>query len=216
VWIIQTNLTARGYEVITAPDGQSAVEAAATQKPALILLDVKMPYLDGFQACRQIRDFSTAPIIMLTAKAEHTDKIKGLDAGADDYVTKPFNIDELLARVRSNLRRVKMISSPKEQSDFEACELKVDFNKQRVFLADQEVHLTATEYKLLNELTQKAGQVVDSDYLLDKIWGPGYEAEYRMLRQVVYRLRQKIEQDTKNPQFIQTRSGLGYIFVLPD
>lgn len=216
VWIIQTNLEARGYEVITASDGIPAVELAAGEKPDLILLDVKMPDLDGYQACRQIRQFSSVPIIMLTAKAEYDDKVRGLDVGADDYVTKPFNIEELLARVRAALRRAELMIRPIEEQIFQAGNLQVDFTKQRVFFDDEEIHLTATEYRLLNELVQQAGRIVAPDHLLEKVWGPGYEAEHRMLRQVVYRLRQKIEADTKNPQFIQTRSGLGYIFVLPD
>ncbi len=216
VSIIQLNLKARGYEVLTAWDGETAIEQAASGKPDLIILDIRMPGLDGYEACRRIRQFSAAPIIMLTAMAEEADKIKGLDVGADDYVTKPFSIEELLARVRAALRRVELGGQPKVEPIFQAGDLRIDLSQQRVCRGDQAVHLTPIEYRLLSELVKQAGRVVDLERLLEVGWGTGYEGEERILRQAIYRLRQKLEPDPKHPQYIQTRPGLGYILVLPE
>ena len=152
---------------------------------------------------------------MLTALAEEVDKVKGLDLGADDYITKPFGIEELLARVRAALRRSKSPQGAETESVFQAGALRVDLARQAVFVNEREASLTATEYRLLLKLILQAGQVILSDTLLESVWGPGYEGEHRILRQVIYRLRQKIEGDPKDPEYIQTRSGLGYIFVAP-
>jgi DNA-binding response OmpR family regulator len=216
VWAIKVNLEDEGYKTLTAQDGQSAIELAADAAPDLILLDVRMPDLDGYEVCRRIREFSTTPIIMLTAMAEQADKIKGLDAGADDYVTKPFSAEELLARVRAVLRRVGYTEGQEPTPVFEASDLQVDFARQRVFARGQEVKLTPIEYHLLRELVKQAGRVLVPDYLLEKVWGAGYEGENRLLRLAVHRLRQKIERDPRNPQYIQTRSGIGYVFILPE
>jgi two-component system KDP operon response regulator KdpE len=216
VWAIRTNLEARGYGVLTAGDGHSGLELAASQEPDLILLDVRMPGLDGYELCRRIREFSTAPIIMLTALADEANKIKGLDAGADDYVTKPFSAEELMARVRAMLRRVELSAGLSSQPTLEAGDLRVDFAGQRAFLRDREVVLTPTEYRLLSEMARQPGRVLVPDYLLERVWGLGYEGEHRLLRQAVHRLRAKIEPDPRNPQYIQTRTGLGYVFELAD
>ena len=216
VWTMQVNLEARGYEVLVARDGQAAVELAARGEPDLIVLDIKMPGLDGYEVCYRIRKFSTAPIIMLTAMAEDADKIKGLDMGADDYVTKPFSVDELLARVRAALRRIELLEPREPRPIFKAGGLQVDFDRQQVSVGDQKVHLTPKEYRLLCELIENAGWVLSSDYLLEKVWGIGYEGENLLLRQVIHRLRQKIEHDPRNPRCIQTRPGSGYIFILPE
>jgi two-component system KDP operon response regulator KdpE len=213
---ISVNLEASGYQVLTASDGDKAVEAAAAQAPDLILLDIRMPGMDGYEACRRIREFSSVPIIMLTAKAEATDKVKGLDAGADDYVTKPFSADELMARVRAALRRVELASQPAPRAFFEGGELQIDFAQQRVFAGGEEVKLTPTEYRLLSELVREAGRVLVPDHLLDNVWGPGYVGENRLLWQAIHRLRHKIERDPQRPQLIQTRPGIGYVFVSPD
>jgi DNA-binding response OmpR family regulator len=212
---IQVNLEASGYEVLAARNGQTAIELAASEAPDLILLDIRMPGLDGYEVCRRIREFSAVPIIMLTAMAEDADKVKGLDIGADDYVTKPFSADELLARVRSALRRVELSERQAPHPTFQAGDLLVDFARQRVFVCDLEVNLTPTEYRLLCELVRQAGRVLVPDYLLEKVWGMGYEGENRLLWQAVHRLRRKIEPDPRNPQYIQTRPGLGYVFALP-
>ena len=212
---IQINLEASGYEVITARDGQTAIELAASEEPDLILLDIRMVGLDGYEVCRRIREFSAVPIIMLTALAEDTDKVAGLDVGADDYVTKPFSADELLARVRAVLRRVELSERQDPSSTFQAGDLLVDLAQQRVFVRSQEVNLTPTEYRLLCELVRQAGRVLVPEYLLEKVWGMGYEGENRLLWQAVHRLRRKIERDPRNPQHIQTRPGIGYVFALP-
>ena len=212
---IKVNLEASGYEVITARDGQMAVELAAETEPDLILLDIKMPRLDGYEACRRIREFSKTPIIMLTALAEEADKVKGLDLGADDYVTKPFSANELLARVRAVLRR-GVLSEPPPSPVFHTGELNIDFARQRVFVANREVNLTATEYRLLCELARQAGRVLVPEYLLDNIWGPGYAGETRLVWQAIHRLRQKIEPDPRNPHYILNKPGIGYLLAGPD
>ena len=216
IWAIQTNLEARGYHVLTASDGQTAVELAANEEPDLILLDIKMPILNGYEACRRIREFSTVPIIMITAMAEESDKVRGLDLGADDYVTKPFSVPELLARVRSALRRSKFAEGVPSDSTFQAGELRVDFALQRVFVRDQEAELTPTEYRLLCELIKQPGRILIPDYLAEKVWGPGCEGYDKLIRQAIHRLRRKIENDSRHPEYIQTRPGLGYVFVPPE
>jgi DNA-binding response OmpR family regulator len=213
---IQVNLEASGYQVLTARNGLAAVECAAMEEPDLIILDVRMPGLDGFQACERIHEFSTAPVIMLTALAEDTDKVKGLDVGADDYVTKPFSADELLARVRAVLRRVELSEHTNPSPAYQAGDVMVDFARQRVFAHDQEVNLTPTEYRLLCELVKQHGRVLVPEYLLENVWGFGYEGENRLLWQAIHRLRHKIERDPKNPEYIHTRPGLGYVFSPPN
>ena len=177
VWTTQVVLEAKGYEVLVARDGHTAVELAASERPDLIILDIKMPDMDGYEVCWRIREFSTVPIIMLTALAEDANKVEGLDVGADDYVIKPFSADELLARVRSILRRVEFLKPSERRPSFQAGELRVDFHQQRVYVSDREVHLTSKEYGLLCELVEHAGQVLIPDYLLERVWGLGYEGE---------------------------------------
>lgn len=213
---IKVNLEASGYEVVSAQDGQAAVEKAASERFDLILLDVLMPKLDGFEACRRIREFSSVPIILLTALAESSDKVKGLDMGADDFVTKPFGAEELMARVRAVMRRAVIADSPDGKSVFVCGALRVDYAARRVFVADREVFLTATEYHLLYELAHHAGQVLLPSYLLDKIWGSGYESEEKLVWQAIHRLRRKIEPDAHSPHYVQTRQGLGYFMITPD
>ncbi len=213
---IKVNLEASGYEVLTARDGQMAVEMAAEEEPDLILLDVRMPHVDGYEACRRIREFSVTPIIMLTALAESADKVKGLDLGADDYVTKPFSADELLARVRAALRRGSLSEQSEARPVFQSGELQVDFARQRVFVGDREVNLTATEYRLLSELARQAGSVLLPEYLLEKVWGVGYAGETQLVWQAIHRLRQKIERSPRAPEYILNKPGIGYYVARPD
>ena len=213
---IQINLEASGYQVLTARNGQTALELVATEEPDLTVLDIRMPGMDGFEVCQRIREFSAVPIIMLTALAADADKVKGLDIGSDDYVTKPFSAEELLARVRAALRRVELSERKEPRPTFQAGDLLVDFARQRVFVRDQEVNLTPIEYHLLCELVRQAGRVLVPEFLLDKVWGLGYEGENRLLWQAIHRLRQKIERDPRDPLYIQTRPGIGYVFALPD
>ncbi len=213
VWAIRTNLEARNYEVLTASDGQQAVQLAADAQPDLVLLDIKMPVMNGYEVCRRIREFSTMPIIMITAMAEEADKVLGLDSGADDYVTKPFSVPELLARVRAALRRVEFTEGLPSDSSYEVGELRVDFGQQRVFVRGQEVALTPTEYRLLCELVKQPGRVLVPDYLTERVWGPEYEDGDRLIRQAIHRLRRKIEADPRHPEYVHTRPGLGYVFL---
>ena len=214
--IIRINLEARGYQVYLADNGLMAIDIAALEDPDLIILDVRMPRMDGFEACRRIRQFSLVPIIMLTAMSEDVDKVKGLDLGADDYITKTFSIEELLARVRSALRRVDFAEQSTISPLFETGNLTVDLAQHRVYVSSREVQLTTIEFRLLQELVKQAGRVVTSEYLLSIVWGTGYEGEERVLRQAIYRLRKKIEHNPKDPQHIQTKSGMGYIFSVSD
>jgi DNA-binding response OmpR family regulator len=216
IWAIQTNLEARGYHVLTASDGQKAVELAATEQPSLVLLDIKMPIMNGYEACRRIREFSTVPIIMITAMAEEADKVLGLDLGADDYITKPFSVPELLARVRSALRRVEFSEGQPSDASFQAGDLRIDFAQQRVFVREQEAELTPTEYRLLCELVKQPGRVLVPDHLAESVWGPGCDDCDKLIRQAIHRVRRKIEQDSRHPEYIQTRPGLGYVFVPPE
>jgi two-component system KDP operon response regulator KdpE len=213
---VEINLEARGYQVLSAQDGQTAIDLVASEEPDLVLLDLRMPGMDGFEVCRRIRDFTMVPVIMLTALAEDTDKVRGLDTGADDYITKPFSAEELVARVQAVLRRVELSERRKPKSSFQAGDLRVDFIRKRVFVHDQEVPLTPTEYRLLYTLIQQPGQVLVPRYLLENVWGPGYADEHSLLRQAIHRLRRKIEDDPRNPQYIQNRPGLGYVFHFPE
>lgn len=212
---IQINLEASGYEVLTAQNGQQALDITANQEPNLVLLDIRLPDLDGFEVCRRLRQFSTAPIIMLTALAADADKVKGLDTGADDYVTKPFSAEELMARVRAALRRAEFSGPSVEGASFQAHELTVDLLQRRVFVRNQEVKLTATEYRLLCEFIKHPGRVLVPEYLLENVWGVGYEGEAHLVWQAIHRLRQKIEPLPHQPQYIHTRPGLGYVFTSP-
>ncbi len=213
---IQFNLEASGYQVLTAGAGQPAIDVVANQTPDLVLLDVRMPEMNGLQVCRRIREFSAVPIIMLTALAESADIVAGLEAGADDYVTTPFNAETLIARVRAVLRRASFSNEPASPAAFQTGDLRVDFSQRRVFVRGAEVKLTSTEYRLLCELIRQAGQVLVPDHLLDKVWGTGYVGDSHVVWQAVHRLRHKIEPDPQHPQYIQTRPGIGYIFVRPD
>lgn len=216
VWSIRVNLEARGYKVLVAENGESALQLAVTEDPDLVLLDIRMPDMDGYQVCRRIREFSTVPIIMLTALAEDADKVKGLEIGADDYITKPFSRDELLARVQAVLRRIELSQQSDPRPVFEAGELRVDFTQRHVFLSGRRVNLTPIEYRLLSEFVRYPGRVLVSEHLLEQVWGLGHEGENRLLRQAIHRLRKKIEPDPFSPRYIQNEPGIGYFFESPD
>ncbi len=213
VRLITINLEASGYTVISAANGDEAVELAAGANPDLILLDIDMPGKDGFEACRHIRQFSDVPIVMLTALTQVESVVKGLDAGADDYVTKPLEADELLARIRARLRRADRSRAEVDSVHrFEG--LTLDLHRRRLFVRGDEVHLTPTEYRLLVELVTHAGRILFPDHLLEAGWGIS-DHEPQLLWQAIHRLRQKIEVDASHPRYIQTRSGIGYVFVAP-
>jgi DNA-binding response OmpR family regulator len=215
VRLIAVNLESSGYEILAARDGKSAVELAAAKSPDLILLDIGLPVMDGFEVCRRIREFSEAPIIMLTAKAGEGDKVKGLDAGADDYLTKPFGPAELLARIRAVLRRTRSPEEQRASPIFAAGDMQIDFAQRLVRLGEREVALSPTEYKLLAQLAKNAGRVVVTETLLHRIWGPEYGEETQHVRLYVSRLRQKLEDDPEHPRWIITKPGVGYMLRVP-
>ena len=210
VWAIKVNLEARGYDVLVAQEGETAIELAITENPDLVVLDIRMPGLSGYEVCQRIREFSAVPVIMLTALAEERDKVEGLDVGADDYVTKPFSTEELMARVRAALRRTELAERQDPRPTFQTGDLHVDLVRKRVYVSDREVRLTPTEYRLLYELIKQPGRILVPEYLLEHVWGMGYDGEQRLLRQAIHRLRRKIERDPQNPRYIQTMRGMGY------
>lgn len=212
VRLVQVNLETAGYAVDSAHNGQQAVEKVASNQPGLLLLDVMMPVMDGFTATERIREFSTVPIIILTAKGEERDRVRGLDAGADDYIVKPFSAQELLARVRAVLRRAERLTdSSFHEPIYSHHDLQIDLAKAQVTSSGKEVSLTATEYRLLQTLAASEGRVLTPEELLTMVWGPEYRDDKEILWVCLSRLRQKIEPDPKNPIHIVTRQGLGYL-----
>jgi two-component system KDP operon response regulator KdpE len=210
---VQMNLDLEGYRVIEASNGLEAINRVRDDLPDLVLLDVMMPEMDGFEALRLIRDVSSVPVIMLTAKGDEDDRVRGLELGADDYVTKPFSPRELASRVKAVLRRVDM-PTPTGQSVIKVDDrLQVDFNRRQVIVEGQEVKLRPTEYRLLYHLMNNAGWTMPHETLLSKVWGHEYRDETHYLRLYITYLRQKIEKDPANPQYIHTERGLGYRFV---
>lgn len=212
VKLVEVNLNTEGYDTLSASNGQEAVEMVANEMPDLVLLDVMMPVMDGFTACERIREFSTIPIIILTAKGEERDRVRGLDAGADDYIVKPFSAQELLARVRAVMRRAeRQALEDIHQPIFKHHELEIDLARAMVTTDGEEVSLTATEYRLLQTLAGSIGHVLTPEELLTKVWGPEYRDDKEILWVCLSRLRQKIEPDPKEPTHIVTRQGLGYL-----
>ena len=209
---IRFNLENEGYEVITGCDGMEAVELAGSENPDLIVLDLMMPRLDGLEACGKIREFSDVPIIMLTAKGDDMDKILGLEYGADDYITKPFNILEVKARIKAIIRR----SSKKNQKESDGLEvygsLKVDSMGKRVYIKDKEISLTTREYELLSLLVRNPRKIYSRDNLLHEVWGAAYPGDARTVDVHIRRLREKIEETPSDPAFIHTKWGVGYYF----
>ena len=208
--LLEANLKTEGYTVVTASDGLQALDVFSAQPVDLVLLDIMMPRLDGFGTCQRIREFSNVPIIMLTAKGEEQDRVKGLDLGADDYLVKPFSATELLARVRAVLRRAQLPAEQGQERFFQHENLKIDFARAEVWRDDQPVSLSATEYKLLLQFAHNIGKILTSEELLTSVWGPEYKSDKEILWVSIARLRQKLEADAHNPRHIVTRSGLGY------
>jgi DNA-binding response OmpR family regulator len=208
--MIKRMLELEDFEAITASSGETALKAFDQQTPSLVLLDVMMPDMDGYEVCRRIREFSQVPIIFVTAKGDDKEKVDGLNIGADDYVTKPFAASELAARVRAVLRRTQDQVKPQE-SVFRYKDMVIDFTSRRVTVNDQELKLTSTEYKMLSYITQNAGRVITPDQLLNNVWGEEYIGAAHLLQVNIARLRKKIGDDAKNPTYILTRPGIGYI-----
>ncbi len=209
VKFVSANLKARGFSVVTAEDGEAAIKAMEQTLPDLVILDIMMPGMDGVEVCGRIREWSKVPIIMLTAKNELNDKVELLNLGADDYITKPFGIEELLARVRAILRR-KVGAASSDTVLFVNDDLEINFAERWVSLDGKQIDLSPTEYDLLRELAQNAGKVLTHQMLLSRVWGSEYGNETEYLRVYIGRLRGKLEVDPKKPKHILTKSGVGY------
>jgi two-component system KDP operon response regulator KdpE len=208
--LLSTNLKARGYEIFTATDGEESLETVQKDFIDLIILDLMMPKVDGVEVCRRVREWSDVPIIILSARGDENDKVKCLELGADDYLTKPFGIAELMARVKTAFRHRGDPTVTPAQSTFSYEGLEINFAKRRVTVDDREVTLTPTEFALLQHLAVNSDKVLTHNMLLQSVWGNEYSSEKEYLRVFVGRLRRKLEPDPKNPKYIQTIAGVGY------
>jgi DNA-binding response OmpR family regulator len=209
--LLEANLLTEGFDVLTASDGLQALDTFSSNPVDLILLDVMMPRLDGFATCQRIRQYSNVPIIILTARGEEQDRVRGLDLGADDYLVKPFSATELLARVRAVLRRAQVSGDGGQNRYFEHDNLRIDFARAEVWRGNQPVFLSATEYRLLLQFAHHVGKIMSAEELLTSVWGPEYKTDKEILWVSIARLRQKLEDEAHNPKHIVTRSGLGYL-----
>lgn len=212
--LIGTTLKTHGYDYITATNGENAIMQASSNNPNVVLLDLGLPDIDGVDVIKKIRTWSQMPIIVISARAEDQDKIDALDAGADDYLTKPFSVQELLARIRVTERRLSaMQSANKSESVFVNGNLKIDYAAGCAYLSDEELHLTPIEYKLLCLLSRNVGKVLTHTFITQKIWGAAWESNIASLRVFMATLRKKIEPSADSPQYIQTHVGIGYRMV---
>lgn len=215
--IIKFNLTKEGYETDFAYDGKTGLEKGISSKPDLILLDVMLPVMDGFQVCKKIREQSTVPILMLTAKEEEVDKVLGLELGADDYITKPFGMRELIARIKANIRRTDQVNgidnSPQKVQQFG--NLSIDLNRYEVQKDGVTLELTLREFELLKYLAERENRVFSREQLLEEVWGYEYYGDIRTVDVTVRRLREKLEDDSSDPKYIMTKRGIGYYFRRP-
>ncbi len=212
---LNSKLKASGYEVLTASNGVEALEQAQGQEPDLIVLDVLMPKMDGFETLKQLRTFSSVPVIILSARGADADRIKGLALGADDYLPKPFNPDELVARIEAVRRRLSPAEQRKIPEPFALAGLRINFDKHLAVVRDEEIHLTRIEWLLLSELAHNAGRLMTYGELLTRLWGPEYRDDVQILRTWISRLRYKIEEDPNNPKIIRTMSKTGYMIDEP-
>ena len=211
--VINATLSAHGYLIMEARDGQEGLFKVRSGHPDLVLLDMNMPVMDGLEACRQIRAEFDIPIIMLTVRETENDKVSALDAGADDYVVKPFRIQELLARIRASLRRV---ANHESGVTLASKELNFDFEQRLMVVRGQAVHLTPKEFEVLRQLVNNEGRPISHRRLLQAVWGPDYGEQTESLRVVVNQLRKKIESDPSKPKYIRTEPWIGYRFVATD
>jgi len=209
---LRAGLLAHGYDVVSAADGEEALDKAATELPDAVILDLNLPKLSGLEVCRGLREWSSVPIIVLSVRDAERDKVAALDLGADDYLTKPFGADELLARLRVALRHAARVAGPPEPV-VRAGEVMIDLSRHMVKRGEDEVRLTATEYKLLAYLATNAGRVLTHTQILEHVWGPGYESETQNLRVYVSQLRRKLDPNSVQPQMITTEPGVGYRFI---
>ncbi len=215
--IIKFNLTKEGFEADTAYDGQDGLEKALSGNPDLILLDVMLPLMDGFEVCKRVRESSMVPILMLTAKEEEVDKVLGLELGADDYITKPFGMRELIARIRANIRRTDaQINEGDNGENLEKIgNLTVDMNRYEVRKEGKTLDLTLREFELLKYLAEREDRVFSREQLLEEVWGYEYYGDIRTVDVTVRRLREKLEDDSSEPKYIMTKRGVGYYFRRP-
>jgi len=210
IQLVKVNLEAEGYQVNSAHDGEEALKSIEEEMPALIILDLMMPVLDGITTTARIRQFSDVPIIILTALGEEQDRVRGLNIGADDYMVKPFSANELIARVRAVMRRTTGSTETVKSSVFTHGDLKIDIARAEVWKGSTPIYLSATEYKLLIHFARNLGSVLSAEDLLTATWGPGYKDEKEILWVSIARLRQKLEDNPHNPVHIVTRTGMGY------
>jgi len=213
--LVARNLQLEDYDVLVASDGKQALEQIEHHALDLMLLDVMMPRMDGFAVCQRVREFSAVPIIIMTARGQDQDKVRGLDLGADDYLIKPFGIEELLARVRAVLRRAQFTASEQAHTMRTATigELSIEYAQHLVTMGQREFELTPTEYHILAYLAQNSGRVVTQDLLLEHVWGSEYVGEGHILQVNINRLRRKIEPDPMHPRYILTKVGIGYLLA---
>jgi two-component system KDP operon response regulator KdpE len=212
VEFITMNLELEGFRAVGASDGYEALDRAAKEMPDLVILDIMMPHMDGFETLESLRETSQVPVIFLSAKSDEADRIRGLDLGADDYITKPFSTRELVSRIRAVLRRTEP-APPASGSDIVVdSELKINFDQRKVIARGQEIRLRPTEYRLLYQLVTNAGRLLTHETLLSRVWGTEYRDEDQYVRLYITYLRQKIEKDPKNPKYILSERGLGYRF----
>jgi DNA-binding response OmpR family regulator len=209
--LVRTHLDRAGFRVLSAADGEAALDMAAAEQPDLIVLDLMLPRMDGFEVCRRIREFSLVPVVMLTARGEQVDKLRGFEAGADDYLTKPFSPPELLARVRAVLRRSRQGAATSAPSLVRCGELSIDLVRRRVLVKDEMVKLTPTEFQLLQQLALNAGKVLSHTELLTSVWGAEYRDDRDYLWAYVRHLRRKLEPDPEHPRHILSEPGYGYV-----
>jgi two-component system KDP operon response regulator KdpE len=207
---LRASLNTQGYELLEAGTGQEGLSLAASRVPDIVLLDLGLPDLEGIEVIRRLREWSAVPVIILSARGQERDKVANLDAGADDYLTKPFGVGELLARIRVALRRASPAEEGRPEAVFTLGKLRVDFERRRVFRQGEEIHLTPIEYKLLSVLIKHQGKVVTHRQLLREVWGPSFTEQNPYLRVFILNLRRKLEEDPTRPHYLLTEPGVGY------
>jgi len=212
VEFVKMSLELEGFRVASAGDGHEALKKVVREPPDLVILDVMMPNMDGFETLKKIREVSDVPVIFLSVKGEEFDRVRGLGLGADDYMTKPFSVRELVLRIKAVLRRMGEKGQPAGPEIVVDDELRINFDRRKVIVRGQEILLRPTEYRLLYQLVNNAGKLLTHETLLSHVWGPEYRDEYQYVRLYVTYLRQKIEKDPKNPEYILSERGLGYRF----
>jgi two-component system, OmpR family, KDP operon response regulator KdpE len=207
---LRTSLAAKGFTLFESNTGEQGLVEVATRKPDLVILDLGLPRMDGITVINKVREWSSVPIIVLSARSQEQDKISALDAGADDYLTKPFSIGELLARIRVSIRHAAQFKQGSMETEFCEGDLRVDLSRRQVFIGEREIHLTPIEYRLLNALIRNAGKVMTHRQLLLNVWGPAYVEHDHYVRIYMGQLRQKLEEDSTQPRYLLTETGIGY------